>query len=175
MSSPKPADEVVFHTPWFQILSRKIAGSRQPHYCIDTTDFVVVVALNAQDQLLLVRQFRAAANRFTLELPAGHIEPGETPEEAARKELCEETGYEAGTFELLARHSPSTARFTNLMWVYFASDIRPAVKPAHTREAGVEAVFHPGSIRSLLDHPEFFAAGACSALFAAVAKGKISL
>ncbi|MEP6663538.1 MAG: NUDIX hydrolase [Verrucomicrobiota bacterium] len=156
-------------------MSRKIAGDERPHYCLATSDFVIIVALNPQGKLLVVRQFRAAVNRFTLELPAGHIEPGETPEEAARKELCEETGCEAGVLELLGKHSPSTARFTNFMWVYFAHNVRPALTPSHPREAGVDSFFYPGSIRSLVDEPEFLAAGACSALFAAAAKGKIVL
>ena len=175
MEQTRAPGDVVFQTPWFQILSRKFPGNEHPHYYIDTSDFVVIVALNEQGQLLVVRQFRAAVNQFTLELPAGHVEPGETPEEAARKELCEETGCEAGSLELLAKYSPSTARFTNYMWVYFASSVRTAEKPAHAREAGVEAFFHEGSIRSLLDHPEFFAAGVSAALFAAVVKGKISI
>ena len=170
-----PPGEIVFHTPWFQVLSRKIAGDSQPHYCIQTSDFVVIVALDVQDRLLLVRQFRAAANQITLELPAGHIEPGETPEEAARKELCEETGYEAEKLELLGKHSPSTARFTNLMWIYFAPNVQLARAPAYAREAGLEAVFYEGRIGALVDNPEFFASGACSALFAAAAKGKIRL
>ena len=66
------------------------------------TDFVVIVAVTRQDQILLVRQFRPAAAAVTLELPAGHVDPGETPEQAARRELLEETGYEADTFKLLA-------------------------------------------------------------------------
>ncbi len=167
--------EVVFHTPWFQVLARKSADGKQPHYSIQSVDFVVIVALDAQDRLLLVRQFRPAVGRVTLELPTGHIESGETPEEAARKELCEETGYEADAFELLAQLSPSTARFTNRLWVYFAPNVRPALKPQHPREAGIEAVFHHGHIRALLDNPEFFASGVCAALFAAAAKGKIKI
>ncbi len=165
----------MFHTPWFQILSRKVSETAPPHYCIQTTDFVVIVAVDPQGRLLLVRQFRPAVNQITLELPAGHVEPGETPEGAARKELCEETGYEAETFELLGKHSPSTARFTNLMWVYFAADARPALQPKQAREVGVDAVLHEGPVGSLLDNPEFFAGGACAALFAAVAKGKIKI
>jgi len=167
--------EVVFHTPWFQVLARKSADGQQPYYSIQSLDFVVIVALDAQDRLLLVRQFRPAVGGVTLELPAGHIESGETPEEAARKELCEETGYEADAFELLARLSPSTARFTNRLWVYFAPNVRPALKPRHPREAEIEAVFHQGRIRALLDNPEFFASGVCAALFAAAAKGKIQI
>lgn len=170
-----PSEEMVFETPWFQILARKISGDTAPHYYIQTTDFVVIVALDAPGRLLLVRQFRPAVNQVTLELPAGHVEPGETPEEAARKELCEETGYEADAFELLGKYSPSTARFTNRMWVYFAPNVRPARQPAHAREAGVDAVFHEGSIRALLDNKEFYVADSCAAVFAAVLRGKIAL
>jgi 8-oxo-dGTP pyrophosphatase MutT (NUDIX family) len=167
--------EVVFHTPWFQVLAQKSAEGKQPHYSIRSLDFVVIVGLDAQERLLLVRQFRPAVGRFTLELPAGHIESGETPEEAARKELCEETGHEADTFELLAQLSPSTARFTNRMWVYFAANVRPALKPKYPRESDIEAIFHEGPIRGLLENPEFFASGVCASLFAAAAKGKIKI
>jgi ADP-ribose pyrophosphatase len=172
---PAPEGDVVFHTPWFDVLSQKPPGSQEEYYSIRACDFAVIVGMNAQGQLLLVRQFRPSVGMVTLELPAGHVEKGETPEEAARKELCEETGCEADSLELIAKFCPSTARFTNRAWVYFAAQVRPALRPAHPREEGVEAVFHTGSIRALLNDPGFIAAGTYSALFAAAARGKITI
>ncbi len=170
-----PAGEVVFATPWFQILSKKHSGSAEPYYAIQAGDFVVIIATDERGRLLLVRQFRPVVDRFTLELPAGHVETGETPQAAARKELCEETGYEADELELLAKLSPSSARFTNQMWIYFAANVRPATRPEHPREAGVECVFHEGDVRSLLTNPEMITTGTWAALLAAVAQGKLRL
>src|SRR5437879_2321643 len=98
MSDTNPKGEVVVYTPWFQVLSQKSAHGEHPNYFIQSADFVVIVALDTQGRLLLVRQFRAAVGMATLELPAGHVEVGESPEEAARKELCEETGCEGEVF-----------------------------------------------------------------------------
>ncbi len=173
MSQPRCLDEVVFQTPWFKILEQHPPGFDQPYYAISSVDFVIVVALNRQGQLLLVRQFRPAFGGFSLEPPAGHVEPGETPEAAARKELCEETGHEAGTMELLAVLSPSPARNTNKMWIYFAPDVHTAVQPAHSREVGVECVVHDGGVMALLKHPEFVASGGWTAMLAALARGKL--
>ncbi|MCX6896577.1 MAG: NUDIX hydrolase [Verrucomicrobia bacterium] len=170
-----PAGHVVFATPWFQVVSQKHAASAEPFYAIQSGDFVVIIAVDAHGRLLLVRQFRPVVGRFTLELPAGHVEPGETPEAAARKELCEETGYEAGPLELLAQLSPSSARFTNQMWIYFAANARPAVAPAHPRETGVDCVLHEGDVRALLKNPELFTSGTWAALLAAVAQDKLKL
>jgi 8-oxo-dGTP pyrophosphatase MutT (NUDIX family) len=166
---------VVFHTPWFDIMSQTPPGDAKPYYSLRGLDYAMVVALNPQGQLLLVRQYRPAVGIVTLELPAGHVEVGETPEQAARKELCEETGCEADTLELLAVLRPSTARFTNRAHIFFAANVRPAARPAHPREADVEASFHSGSIRELLDNPEFVASGSYAGLMAAAVRGKIKL
>lgn len=56
---------------------------------------VAIVAVNSKQELVLVRQYRYAAGRFLLEIPAGTLEPGEDPEDTARRELREETGYTA--------------------------------------------------------------------------------
>jgi len=64
---------------------------------------VAVVALTEDNKLIFVRQWREAINRFTIEIPSGGIDPGETPGEGAARELLEETGYEPGTIEPLAR------------------------------------------------------------------------
>ncbi len=175
MNQSKPEDTIVFTTPWFQILDRRPPGADQPYYAIQSCDVVIMVAVNDQGHLLLVRQFRPAVDMMTLELPAGHIEPGETPEDAARKELWEETGHESGTWELLTKVSPSTARFTNRLWCFFAANVKPGLRSDLTREAGVEFRFHKHSLSSLLAEKEFISASSCAALFAAIAQGKLKI
>jgi ADP-ribose pyrophosphatase len=93
--------KAVFATPWFQVLAAPAPDGGQPHYVIQGADFVVIVAVTESGQMLLVRQFRVTAAAVTLELPAGHVDPGETPEQSARRGLLEGTGYEADTFKLL--------------------------------------------------------------------------
>ena len=68
MQQPGSDGEIVFRTPWFEIVSEHPVGLDQPHYSIRSCDFVVIVGLNPQGQLLLVRQFRHAVRKFTLEL-----------------------------------------------------------------------------------------------------------
>jgi len=159
--------KTVFATPWCQVLAAPAPDGGQPHYVIQGADFVVIVALTPQNQLLLVRQFRMAAAAVTLELPAGHVDPGETPEQAARRELLEETGYEADAFKLLGALSPSVARFTNHMWCFFAANARPAVGAETQREAGVDLILYERGIRALIEEKEFYSAPSCAALLLA--------
>jgi ADP-ribose pyrophosphatase len=168
-------DKVVFDTKWFQIVARQFAGSKDPHYLINSTDFVDVVAVTEAGKLLLVRQFRPAAGRETLELPSGHVEAGETPEEAVRKELLEETGYVADTFELLATASPAIGRFTNKMWSYFAANARPTNDAGYQVEAGLKHVLYEGSVRALVADKDFCSCVSHSTLLAAVARGRVTL
>ena len=62
---------------------------------------VAIVAVTPQRRLVMVRQYRYAAGRFLLEIPAGTLEPGESPEDTARRELREETGYSADSLRPL--------------------------------------------------------------------------
>lgn len=175
MNEPKPVRETVFTTPWFQILTEQARGGGQPHYLIQGTDFVAVVAVTAQRQILVVRQFRVAAGGGTLELPAGHIDAGETPEQAARRELLEETGYGAKEFILLANLSPSVARFTNRMWCFLAANAAPVAGAEAQREAGVELVLYDRGARALAAEREFYSAPSCAALLYAVLRGDLGI
>jgi len=68
---------------------------------------VVVLPHLPDGRIVLVRQFRYAARKALWELVAGSLEPGETPAQAARRELLEETGYRAESFKLLFSVYPS--------------------------------------------------------------------
>ena len=165
--------ETVLDTPWFQVVSEPAHDSDAPFYIINAPNFAVTVAVDTEGRLILVRQYRQAVATDTLELPAGHIEHGETPEETARKELLEETGYEGDKFELLVTLSPSTARFTNRLYCFYAANVRRV--PGAEIERGMNPVLYTRGVRALLREPNFLSAGNYAALFAAVAAGKVRL
>ncbi|MBU1702225.1 MAG: NUDIX domain-containing protein [Candidatus Eisenbacteria bacterium] len=84
-------------------------GDEAPYYVMECADWVNVVALTDDDQLVLVRQYRFGRETFTLEIPGGVVERGEDPAIAAARELREETGYACGAIEPLGWHEPNPA------------------------------------------------------------------
>lgn len=91
-----------------------------PYYVLEYPDWVHVVALDAEDRVLLTRQYRHGLGRVSLELPCGSVEPDDAgPEEAARRELLEETGH-GGDFTLVGRYSPNPATHSNTLFVFLA-------------------------------------------------------
>jgi ADP-ribose pyrophosphatase len=85
---------IVFQTEWFNIEEEYFPDfSAKPFYRMNCADNVIVLAQTETGLLVLVKQFRPALNKMTLELPSGAIDPGETPASAAQRELYEETGY----------------------------------------------------------------------------------
>ncbi|HET7728097.1 MAG TPA: NUDIX hydrolase [Candidatus Limnocylindrales bacterium] len=91
---------------------------------------IAVLALDPDDRLLLVRQWRVAAGRALLEVPAGTIDVRnglpEDPDLAARRELEEETGYRAARWRKLAEFWTAPGFATELMHLYLAEDLSPA-------------------------------------------------
>lgn len=93
---------------------------------------VAVLPVLADGRIVLVRQFRHAANRITLELPAGGIEPGETPADAVRREMKEETGYQVGDLTFLQAFFTSPGFTTEFMHLYRATDLTPGAPTEST-------------------------------------------
>lgn len=83
----------------------------------------VMMALDDEGKVLLVRQFRLAAQASLWELPAGRIDPGETALAAAKRELGEETGYRARRWSKLASFYPSPGYVTEKMTIYVARNL----------------------------------------------------
>ena len=74
----------------------------KPYYVLEYPDWVNVVALTEENEVILIHQYRHAAGSVVLEVPGGCIDKGESPEEAVRRELLEETGYAFKDIELLS-------------------------------------------------------------------------
>src|SRR5688500_17609714 len=91
-SSPSPEGRsVVCESRWGRLRAEP-DGDGDPYYLLQVPDCVTVVARTSEGRILLVRQHRVVTGEQTIELPSGHVDPGETPEQAARRELLEETG-----------------------------------------------------------------------------------
>ncbi len=87
---------------------------------------VVVLPHLSDGRLLLVRQYRHAAGQPLWELVAGGIKPGETPKDAARRELLEETGYRCDTLTRLFEFFPSPGILTERMYMVEANGLSPS-------------------------------------------------
>lgn len=91
-----------------------------------------VVALDEQNRVSMVRQYRKAFERELLELPAGKLERGEDPMDCVRRELSEETGYAADHIELINTLYPSPGYCSEILYVYLATGLTPGA--AHLDE-----------------------------------------
>jgi ADP-ribose pyrophosphatase len=173
-ASHRVATKAVFSTPWFTLVEKKYARFPDPHYSLRTKDYVSVIALTPKKEWILVRQFRPAVDRFTWEWPGGHVEPGETPRQAAIKELREETGYEAEHMVLLGELTSDSGRLGNTLWCFFAENVRPVKRSAGQAEKGIDVIVFRGSVRRLMRKRIFRCAFNVASLALAASKERLS-
>ena len=98
-------------------------GSRSVREIIDHCPCVAVVALDGQDRVLTVTQYRYAFGRELLEIPAGKLEPGEDPFAAARRELEEECGLTAEHYYPLGEFYPTVGYCTEVIYSWAATGL----------------------------------------------------
>ena len=147
-------------SPWVTLVENRVVAARDDdgaiYHSIDTMDYVSVLAVSADGRIPVVRQFRPAVRRFTLEFPGGLRDGEEAPETCAARELAEEVGLAVSRAWPLVTMLPDSGRLGNRMWTFFAPDAVPL--PDWRPETGVEhmmvgiAELHALALDGAFDH-----------------------
>jgi 8-oxo-dGTP pyrophosphatase MutT (NUDIX family) len=144
-----------------QRVQRESADGRRGNFVlISSPDWVQVVALTrndaGEDCFVLVRQFRQGAQTLTMELPGGLVDEDETPEQAARRELEEETGYVAEEFIRIGAVSPNPAIQDNTAYTFVAPNAHLTSDQNLDEHEILDAELVPVGDLDPERHPEFF-------------------
>ncbi|MCA1567353.1 MAG: NUDIX hydrolase [Acidobacteria bacterium] len=105
-------------------------GSDHDFFVLESPDWINIIPLTANDEVVMIEQYRHGSEEVTLEIPGGMVDAGESPQAAAAREMLEETGY-AATREVvsLGKVRPNPAIHDNWIHTFLARDVRLRQKP----------------------------------------------
>jgi 8-oxo-dGTP pyrophosphatase MutT (NUDIX family) len=136
------------------------------YYVLEYDTWVNAVAITDEGKILMVKQYRHAADIVSLEIPGGVVDEGENPQEALRRELLEETGYQFDDFEPLCVLCPNPSTGNNRVYSYLAKGGRKVQEQAlDDHEDIIVEQYTIGEIKKLLFDNQILQAMHCSALF----------
>jgi 8-oxo-dGTP pyrophosphatase MutT (NUDIX family) len=121
------AKTILFENPWWKYCRDQIelpSGKSGEYHFVLTNGSSMVVAVDENERLLLVRQYRYTGSRDSLEFPCGGLKNGSTHNETAHKEFVEETGFLPGQIEPVGEFNPCNGLVDEICRVYIARNLR---------------------------------------------------
>jgi ADP-ribose pyrophosphatase len=167
------------HAPvseWMTVVSKDVQLSPdariETYYAIEQPSYLATVAVT-EGRILLVRQYRPAIERYSLELPGGLLDQDEDPATGIARELLEETGYTTETITQIGKTATCSSRINNHMYSFFI--VVGTRASGFVEEAGVSvSSATPRELRELIRSGEFSEQTHLGALALAVAEGLLS-
>lgn len=143
------SEETRLTTPIFKVnevrLEHPVRGRDVRFVRIDSPDWINIIPVTSEGDVVLIRQYRAGRNEVCLEIPGGMVDPGEDPRNTAVRELAEETGYVPESVELLGVVSPNPAFMNNRLHLYVARNCRLESQTKFDSNEQIEVVLWPSA------------------------------
>lgn len=143
---PRESSEYLADCRIFKVRKDRVTdprtGAGHEMFVLEHPNWVNILPLTNDDQIVLVRQWRQGTRTVELETPGGMVDPGETPEDCARRELLEETGYQADTLTVIGQVNANPAYQDNHLHYVLAEGCRQVAEPSldHAEDLEVELV-----------------------------------
>jgi 8-oxo-dGTP pyrophosphatase MutT (NUDIX family) len=149
------SSEYLFQRPWLTARKDVVElpdGRVNPeYYVLEYPDWVNVIAISTDGQMILERQYRHGLGKTCYELPCGVIEEGESPLEAAKRELLEETGYAGGQWFEWMTLSGNSSSTNNLTHSFLVTGVEKVAGQNLDATEDIEVSLHsPEFVRDLL-------------------------
>lgn len=150
--------------PWFQVRVEKVQLPSKEilenYYVLEYPNWVTVLAITPESKVVMIKQYRHAISEVAIEIPAGVIDDeDESPLDAAKRELLEETGYGNGEWEFYMKTSPNPGTHTNYCFTFIARNVEYIQEQTLDRTEDIEVkLYELQEVRQMLENNEIIQA-----------------
>lgn len=167
--------KLAFDSKWFKVRRDKVQLPNDKilddYYVWLQGDIALIVPVTSNNEFVLVRQYKHAVDTTMIEYPAGFVGHKEKPEDAAKRELIEETGYYYGALSLLAVFSESPTKVVGKTYVFLARNVRHEAKQKLDENEEIEIMVEPcENVLEMVLQGEICATPSVAATFMALEK-----
>lgn len=129
--------KIIFSNEWIKLIKKRIKflyKGTGDYYSVEQRDYVYVLLQTSNNLFPMVKQYRHAINKYTLEFPSGLLEDKESPNECARREVMEETGHLVKRLIKLSTIYPDSGRLSNKVHMFYAKSDKKKIKKIDKNE-----------------------------------------